>query len=162
MTNERTLHRIKISICVSFSEFYFAKKNLHRPPSPPKKEKKKRKKNMQNSFVHTSNMLYSTSKNLPKRKENHPKQESLGWKVHIAKTRLVTQTLSIQVIVLQKESVCEYIRLMPTIRRQDKVYSSCEPVKTVCCHGKALVLTWTPHSLNLNTVQAHPVHHSRN
>lgn len=161
MTNERTLHRIKISICVSFSEFYFAKKNLHRPPPPKKKEKKKRKKNMQNSFVHTSNMLYSTSKNLPKRKEKHPKQESLGWEVHIAKTRLVTQTLPIQVILLQKVSVCEYIRLMPTIR-QNKLYSSCEPVKTVCCHGKALVLTWTPHNLNLYTMQAHPVYHSWN
>lgn len=117
---------------------------------------------MQNSFVHTPNTLYSTSKNLPKRKEKDPKQECLGWEVHITKTRLVTQTLPIQVILLQKESVCEYIRLMPTIRRQDKLYSSCEPVETACCHGKALVLTWTPHSLNLNTMQAHPVYHSGN
>lgn len=145
-----------------FLNFILLKRIYTDPPPQKKKEKKKRKKNMQNSFVHTSNTLYSTSKNLPKRKEKHPKQESLGWEVHIAKTRLVTQTLPIQVIVLQKESVCEYIRLMPTIRRQDKLYSSCEPVKTVCCHGKALVLTWTPHSLNLNTVQAHSVHHSRN
>lgn len=123
----------------------------------PQKERKRRerKKNMQNSFVHTSNTLYSTSENLPKRKEKDPKQESLGWEVHITKTRLVTQTLPIQVILLQKESVCECIRLMPTIRRQDKLYFSWEPVKTVCCHGK-------PHSLNLNTMQAHRQYHSWN
>lgn len=44
MTNEITLHRIKISICASFSEYYFAKKNLRGPPSPQKERKTRRER----------------------------------------------------------------------------------------------------------------------
>lgn len=79
MTNEITLHRIKISTCVFFSEFYFAKKNLCGAPLPPKERKtrRKRKKNMQNSFVHTSNMLYSTSKTY--QKERKKTQSKNPW-----------------------------------------------------------------------------------
>lgn len=57
---------------------------------------------MQNSFVHTSNIYYSPLQKTYQKERKKTPNKTYQAEVHITKTRLVVQTLPVQVILRQR------------------------------------------------------------